>query len=177
MSTPWTTIATCCAACRNGTLRRWSRCTTSPIRIMAARKRRLGEPRDRPVVRDLRTPKTVEALCDYCQLWITIQEPNNYAMLGYRYGDFPPGKHSRLALSRVLTHLAQAHVRAYHTIKELQPESERGAGYQPTQLCPGSRRPHAGQAHSHGLKPLLRRSISTGAGGWQAANPLTQNPY
>lgn len=70
--------------------------------------------------------KTVQALHEHCSLWCTMQEPNNYAMLGYRYGDFPPGKNSRLAASRVLTHLAQAHVRAYHAIKEIQPESSVG---------------------------------------------------
>ena len=36
--------------------------------------------------------KVVEALKDYVNLWLTFNEPNGYALLGFVQGIFPPGK-------------------------------------------------------------------------------------
>jgi beta-glucosidase len=36
--------------------------------------------------------KAVEALMPYCQLWVTINEPNVFAFGAYVDGVFPPGK-------------------------------------------------------------------------------------
>ena len=70
--------------------------------------------------------RVVEALGDYVNLWCTINEPNVYAVLGYVFGDFPPGKKNLGAALRVMTNLVRGHAAAYHAIKELQPTSRVG---------------------------------------------------
>ncbi len=67
--------------------------------------------------------KVVEALKEYCTLWITINEPNVYALEGYLRGNFPPGK-SDLKLSLVVqSNMVRAHAAAYRLIHTLQPEA------------------------------------------------------
>jgi beta-glucosidase len=59
----------------------------------------------------------VEALGDLCQTWITFNEPNIYAGLGYVLGEFPPGRTRELgAAIRVLAAMGEAHARAYRAI-------------------------------------------------------------
>jgi len=70
--------------------------------------------------------KVVEALGDYVNLWCTINEPNVYAVSGYLFGVFPPGKRDLSAAYRVMTNMVLGHAAAYHIIKELQPESRVG---------------------------------------------------
>jgi len=70
--------------------------------------------------------RVVEALGDYVNLWCTINEPNVYAVMGYIFGDFPPGKNSLESTFRVMTNLVRGHAAAYHAIKELQPTSRVG---------------------------------------------------
>jgi beta-glucosidase len=70
--------------------------------------------------------KVVEALKEYCTLWITINEPNVYALEGYLRGNFPPGK-SDLKLSLVVqSNMLRAHAAAYYLIHTLQPEARVG---------------------------------------------------
>lgn len=68
----------------------------------------------------------VVALQDLCDFWVTINEPNIYAVQGYLLGIFPPGEQSLSATFRVLRNLMQAHVEAFYTIRSLQPTSEIG---------------------------------------------------
>jgi len=68
----------------------------------------------------------VEKLRDVCDFWITINEPNIYAVLGYLIGSFPPGEHDVLRTMRVLRNLLQAHVEAFYAIRDLQPRAEIG---------------------------------------------------
>jgi beta-glucosidase len=63
----------------------------------------------------------VEALGDVCQDWVTFNEPNVYAALGYVLGEYPPGKTSEVATAvRVANAMARAHAQAYHAIHRLQ---------------------------------------------------------
>ena len=68
----------------------------------------------------------VQALRDLCHFWVTINEPNIYAVQGYQMGSFPPGEQNLLLAFQVLRNLIQAHVGAFYIIRGLQPESEIG---------------------------------------------------
>lgn len=68
----------------------------------------------------------VQALGDLCQFWVTINEPNIYATQGYQLGSFPPGEQNLVLALHVLRNLIQAHVEAFYTIRDLQPEAEIG---------------------------------------------------
>lgn len=88
--------------------------------------------------------KSVEALMPYCNLWVTINEPNVFVFSAYIEGVFPPGKKDFKTAMKVMHHLIQAHARAYAVIHELQPESRVGTslhyrGFKPATWLPMDR--------------------------------------
>jgi len=70
--------------------------------------------------------KTVQALKEYCSLWVTVNEPNVYALTGYALGVFPPGVVNVRRAVQVEANLLRGHAAAYHAIHEIQPESRVG---------------------------------------------------
>ena len=62
--------------------------------------------------------------------YITVNEPNVYAMKGYFLGEWPPGKKSLRRAARVMSVLTVAHVQAYQLIHALQ----KGMGVQETRV-------------------------------------------
>jgi beta-glucosidase len=69
----------------------------------------------------------VGALGDLCQLWVTFNEPNVYAALGYVMGEFPPGHKGEVGNAlRVNSSQARSHLLAYRAIHELQPGAQVG---------------------------------------------------
>ncbi|HJT55080.1 MAG TPA: glycoside hydrolase family 1 protein [Ktedonobacteraceae bacterium] len=68
----------------------------------------------------------VQSLQDLCDFWLTINEPNVYAFLGYDLGSYPPGEQSINRALHVLRNLMQAHVEAFYAIRRVQPQSEIG---------------------------------------------------
>ena len=68
----------------------------------------------------------VKNLRDLCDFWITINEPNIYAILGYLLGTYPPGDQDLMRAMRVLRNLVQAHVEAFYAIRGIQPQAEIG---------------------------------------------------
>jgi beta-glucosidase len=70
--------------------------------------------------------KTVEALSEYTNLWITINEPNVLVVFAYIFGLFPPGKKDIRSLGKVYANLVKAHSAAYHIIHRLQPTARVG---------------------------------------------------
>ncbi|MBA4385108.1 MAG: glycoside hydrolase family 1 protein [Anaerolinea sp.] len=70
--------------------------------------------------------KAVNALKDYVNLWITINEPNVYVMEGWVEGVFPPGKNNLGLAAKVLEHLVRGHAAAYKIIHEMQPTAQVG---------------------------------------------------
>lgn len=70
--------------------------------------------------------KMVDALKEYATLWVTINEPNVYALSGYVVGAFPPGKKDLKLSMRVLGNMLRGHAAAYRAIHELQPEARVG---------------------------------------------------
>ena len=70
--------------------------------------------------------KTVEALSEYTNLWITINEPNVLVIYAYLFGLFPPGKKDIRLLGKVYANLIKAHSFAYRAIHRLQPTARVG---------------------------------------------------
>lgn len=70
--------------------------------------------------------RSVEALSEYTNLWITINEPNVLATYAYVLGYFPPGKKDLRLLGKVYTNLIKAHSKAYQVIHQIQPTARVG---------------------------------------------------
>jgi beta-glucosidase len=110
--------------------------------------------------------KTVEALKEYCSLWVTINEPNLYAFLSYLLGTFPPGKKDLKTSGRVLANLLRAHAAAYRAIKEVQPTARVGIaqhyrGFQPAHSWSPPDRLSARLFHSQ-LNDAFPRALASG---------------
>jgi beta-glucosidase len=58
--------------------------------------------------------------------YVTINEPNVYALLGYFAGEWPPGVRSYSRMMNVLSIMAGAHIKAYDMIHRVR----RGAGFE-----------------------------------------------
>lgn len=93
---------------------------------------------DRAVDTWLRFVRVVVAeLHDVVTDWCTINEPNVYAVGGYLFGNFPPGRtNAWLALRKVLRHMAIAHCRAYHLIHEIAPQARVGFAHHVRPFAP-----------------------------------------
>ena len=70
--------------------------------------------------------KVVEALQEYVELWVTINEPNVYTYGGYMDGGFPPGKNETGTAFIVLKNMVRGHALAYKAIHDLQPQAQVG---------------------------------------------------
>lgn len=68
--------------------------------------------------------KAVSALGDLADYWLTINEPNGYAVMAYFYGEFPPGEKSLPAALKVGKMLAKAHRRVYPLIHRIHRERD-----------------------------------------------------
>lgn len=64
----------------------------------------------------------VENLGDLVSEYITINEPNVYAVMGYYFADWPPGKKNINLLFKVYRNMARCHIAAYHTIHRIRSE-------------------------------------------------------
>ena len=84
--------------------------------------------------------KAVESLKDLCDLWITINEPNVYAVGGWVSGvdqtseavaqnAMPPGKDDLGLALTVVDHLMLGHAAAYHAIHRLQENARVGLAH------------------------------------------------
>ena len=66
--------------------------------------------------------QVVRCLGDLAAEYITINEPNVYALNGYFNGEWPPGKQSMLQTFRVMSILAECHLQAYPLIHRVRQE-------------------------------------------------------
>lgn len=73
--------------------------------------------------------KVVEALRDYTNLWVTINEPNLYVTLGHLLGIWPPGKKSLSVLGPLIENMLRAHAAAYHAIHQVQKTARVGLAH------------------------------------------------
>ena len=68
--------------------------------------------------------RVVSQLGDLCRYWVTFNEPNVFAALGYVLGEFPPGRKGEIGTSlRVVNAMARCHGHAYRAIHELLPDA------------------------------------------------------
>ncbi len=67
--------------------------------------------------------KVVPYYKELANYWITINEPVIVALMGYIFGDWPPGIKNRKRAFSVLKNLAFAHAQAYDIIKEKKKDS------------------------------------------------------
>jgi len=77
-----------------------------------------------------------EELSTEVALWTTINEPEVYAVMGYRYGIWPPFQKSFWRWLKLHRSLIAAHKAAYHAVKNVLPHTKIGlvknnADYQP----------------------------------------------
>lgn len=70
--------------------------------------------------------KIVDAIKEYCNYWIPINEPNVYVHEAYIEGIFPPGKSSLSTAFSVMVNLVKAHTLANSIIKRIQPTGRVG---------------------------------------------------
>jgi len=103
--------------------------------------------------------KVVHELKDLVSEWITINEPNVYATKGYVFGEWPPGKKRVFEAMTVMSHMAQAHVRAYQLIHAIQPSSNVGAAHHVRIFDPANPRSAADLAGARILEHLFQGAI------------------
>jgi beta-glucosidase len=70
--------------------------------------------------------KAVGALGDLADLWCTFNEPNNYVLMGWLWGRWPPGRSDFGRAMGVMRTLLHNHAAAYQLIHELYPEARVG---------------------------------------------------
>jgi beta-glucosidase len=80
--------------------------------------------------------KATESLSQFCDLWVTINEPVLYAILGYVAGGprsevhnqitYPPGRHDMDVALKVVEHIFLGHGAAYYAIHRVQPNARVG---------------------------------------------------
>jgi len=68
--------------------------------------------------------KVVSYFGDYANEYITINEPNVYAVNGYYFGIWPPGKKSFRSVMKVYGNLTTCHIEAYKIIHRLRKDME-----------------------------------------------------
>ena len=83
--------------------------------------------RSAPARFDAFVRRVVAEMGDLCRHWVTINEPNVFASLGYVLGEFPPGDKGEIGRAlRVINGMVRCHAQAYHAIHQLQPDAAVG---------------------------------------------------
>ena len=90
--------------------------------------------------------KMARTLGEFCNLWITLNEPFVYAVLGWLGGrprsetqpqsTFPPGKHDLLLTFRVIENLMFGHAAAYRALHRELPRAQVGIGHNMPYIVP-----------------------------------------
>lgn len=113
----------------------------------------------------------VEEFGDLASEYITINEPNVYALNGYHYGIWPPGKMDMKLMYRVLKNMVISHVEAYKSIHKLRRDREFtgttmvGAAYHLRVFAPYSKKPSdilAARIIEYMFQSALMLSMSNG---------------
>ncbi len=71
----------------------------------------------------------ISKLKGYANLWITINEPQVYAYMGYLTALWPPQRKNNLKAFIVIWNMARAHNKAYKTIHKISPEAQVGIAH------------------------------------------------
>jgi beta-glucosidase len=86
------------------------------------------EDRATPAAFERFVAQVVPALADHVDRWVTVNEPNVFAVLGWLHGEFPPGASDLRRTAEVLRTTLEAHARAYHVIHRLDTRPAHAAG-------------------------------------------------
>jgi beta-glucosidase len=85
--------------------------------------------------------RVAEELGDLVAAWCTINEPNIYALQGWMFGEFPPGKRGDMrGVYRVLGAMARGHESAYRLLRKITPAVPVGLAHHKWLMLPASRR-------------------------------------
>ena len=68
--------------------------------------------------------KALPALMEFCNVWITTNEPNVLVVNSYVDGSFPPGIQNLVVAARAEKNLVRGHAKAYHAIHALQKDAK-----------------------------------------------------
>ncbi|MGN1002934.1 MAG: glycoside hydrolase family 1 protein [Oscillospiraceae bacterium] len=74
--------------------------------------------------------KMVKSIGHLVNEYLTLNEPNIYAVNGYFFGTWPPGKKSMSTALNVMSNLATAHIKAYRLIHDVR----RGMGFKDSRV-------------------------------------------
>jgi len=80
--------------------------------------------------------KVADALKEYVSYWVTINEPNVYALSGYVAGDFPACDKGLNIAMKVLANMLRGHAAAYRAIHEIQKEARVGFAHHHRPMVP-----------------------------------------
>ena len=119
--------------------------------------------------------RVVIELGDLCRFWVTFNEPNVFAALGYVLGEFPPGRSGDIGKAlRVIDSMAICHARAYGAIHELQPGAHVGWAHNYVVFAPQSRS-FLDRWSADLLDRLFNESFLATVERGQSANPVKLN--
>lgn len=97
--------------------------------------------RDNLVHFDRFVQRIADELIDDVMYVITLNEPNNYATIGYLQGRWPPEEKSPWVFLKVYLNLTRAHKRAYRILKKAKPSIQVGCA--PNLANIQAKRPHS----------------------------------
>lgn len=109
--------------------------------------------------------RVVGALGDLCGLWLTINEPNVYAVEGYLLGQWPPGATDLSQTLRVVRGLLRGHAAAAAAIHEVDRALKVGLAHNLRLFDPATpamRDRAVAAAQDYMLNELLLRALRTG---------------
>ena len=87
----------------------------------------------------------VQSFGEFCSDWVTFNEPNVYAVFGYMFGEFPPGKRNAvMECALALSNMHRAHASAFEKIHRIQKDARAGlcvnwVDFQPATNSPADR--------------------------------------
>jgi len=118
------------------------------------------------------TEMVVRAFGDLVEDWITINEPNVHATKGFLYGEWPPGERSLRRTIAVMQALAEAHLRAYRLIHDLQPDARVGVAHHVRAFAPQNPRNPAHRVAAATTRYLFQDAIIRLTATGRSAPPL-----
>jgi beta-glucosidase len=108
--------------------------------------------------------------------WVTINEPNVYATQGYVFGEWPPGVRQIGQAMTVMSHLAQAHIRAYRLIHAIDPAARVGVAHHLRVFDPAHRLNPVDVAGAKTMERLFQGAIMDATAWGRFALPLRGSP-
>ncbi|MDR1710526.1 MAG: family 1 glycosylhydrolase [Propionibacteriaceae bacterium] len=121
--------------------------------------------------------RVVEAFEDLATDWITVNEPNVYALKGFIEGEWPPGRKSLADGVKVMEHLAYAHIIAYKLIHDMQPAANVGAAHHLRVFRPAQAWNPVDQASSAAQEWLFQSALVRAMSAGKFLPPFKQPKY